>query len=105
MPFKKAEELEEVETIDGDNGSKYKMVGKCLQCNNKVYLCLTHPLRDAGIDAQWAAVYVPGASMMGQGEKEAPQLYCQAHDPTRSMRREGLRPGDPIPGDVWQSQR
>lgn len=88
-----------------ENGAKYKVAGLCLQCNNPVYQCITHPLRDPMMDSKWAAVYVPGASMMGAGEKEAPMVYCQAHDPTRSMRREGIRPGEQLPGDNWTPLR
>ena len=117
MAYKRKEEVEEVEeevvvekvvekVVDKDiweaaNGAKYKVAGVCLVCGNKVYQCITHPLRDEMMDSKWAAVYVPGASMMGAGEKEAPQLYCQAHDPTRSMRRDGIRPGEELPGDLW----
>lgn len=101
----KKDELEMVETWEGANGSKYKVAGVCLVCGNKVYKCMTHPLRDEGLDARWAAVAVPGASMMGGGSKEPPQLYCQAHDPTRSIRREGMRPGDIMSGDSWTPRR
>ena len=98
--------VEEVEEIyEGVNGSKYKVAGVCLVCGNKVYKCMTHPLRDAGLDARWAVVAVPGASGMGGGIREKPQYYCQAHDPTRSMRHEGMRPGDVMSGDVWSPQR
>jgi hypothetical protein len=104
MPPRKVEEVEEVEEaeiFEAPNGAKYKVVGVCLVCNNKVYQCITHPLRDGMLDSKWAAVYVPGASMMGAGEKEMPMLYCQEDDPTRSMRRDGIRPGEHLPGDQW----
>lgn len=99
------EVVEEKEIWESPNGAKYEVAGTCLSCGNKVYQCITHPLRDPMMDSKWAAVYVPGASMMGAGVKEAPQLYCQAHDPTRNMRRSGLRPGEQLPGDEWQPQR
>lgn len=106
MPPRKVEEVEVEEEIwEAPNGAKYKVAGTCLQCHNKVYQCITHPLRDEMMDSKWAAVYVPGASLMGAGEKEAPQMYCQAHDPTRSMRRDGVRPGEPLPGDNWTPLR
>lgn len=103
MPTKKeaAEEVVQEELFEAANGAKYKVAGVCLLCGNKVYQCLTHPVRDEMLDSKWAAVYVPGASMMGVGEKEQPQLYCQEHDPTRSMRRQGIRPGEQLPGDQW----
>ena len=104
-PVKEVKAVKDKDILEFANGAKYKVAGVCLQCGNKVYQCKTHPLRDEALDARWAAVYVPGASMMGGGVKEEPQLYCQAHDPTRSMRREGMRPGDIMSGDVWSPQR
>lgn len=100
MPAKK-EEVEQEELWEASNGAKYKVAGVCQVCGNKVYQCITHPLRDEMMDGKYAAVYVPGASMMGEGDQEKPQMYCQAHDPTRSMRRDGIRPGEELPGDLW----
>lgn len=102
---KEAVEEGQEELFEASNGAKYKVAGVCQVCGNKVYQCITHPLRDEMLDSKWAAVYVPGASMMGVGEKEMPQLYCQEHDPTRSMRRQGLRPGEQLPGDQWTPKR
>jgi len=102
MPVKKAEE---VEIREGAEGSKYKFAGKCEVCGKDLWVCISHPLRDPAVDATEVAVFVPGSRNMMGGEPEQAATYCRRHDPTAGMRRDGIRPGDPLPGDVWQPQR
>ena len=98
------QKVEEVERRDGANDSVYELAGTCSICGKKVWVCKTHPKRDSSIDNDDVAVFVVGSR--GGGEvAEPPMTYCIKHDPTRSMRRSGIKHGDPIPGDVWQPQR
>lgn len=97
------------EVIEFGNGAKYQNVGQCMACLTPVYQCITNRVRDDGAIGNRLAVYVAGARPPAPlaGETaivpEPPSLYCQAHDPTRTMRHGGIRlePGEPMKEQYW----
>ena len=98
---------QEVETREGANGSKYKLVGTCRVCGRKLWKCTTAPNFDMGIEHEETAVFVVGGRNIGGGGGEPEPLitYCKAHNPMAGMKRAGLKPGDQIPGDLWKPQQ
>jgi len=88
-------ELKDVEVGEEEEITKYP--GSCLACGMPLYIIVEGS--NTGAIGDQLAVFVVGA----QGER--PATYCQAHDPTRKLRREGLKPGTPIPGELFQIQK
>lgn len=109
MPAKKVEEVEdvvvpEIEMREGANGSKYKFVGNCAICGKKLWKCTTAPNFDMGIEMEETAVFVAGARNSG-ANAESLATYCKKHNPVAHMKRGGVKPGEPLPGDTWKPLR
>ena len=104
-------EEKDVTIIDGANGSRYKLVGKCLACKKEVYQCISAPLIDPVIEATIGVVIVPNsrpAFPTRDTIPEKPSYYCQDHHPYKHMRnRHGkkLEGGATVDGDSWAPLR
>jgi hypothetical protein len=87
------------------SGAKYELAGQCQICGKKVWHCISHPLRDAGMDKTDIAVFVPSGRPTTPSDDyvpEPPTVYCIVHDPTRNMQnRRGRAPGETPLGDNW----
>jgi len=84
------------------NGAKYEAVGPCALCGETVYKCVTHPVRDEGMDKSFVAAFVVQGSAKSD---EPPALYCQKCDPTKKMRKAGKPANEPMSGDSWSPLR
>lgn len=105
MPAKKEEVVAEpVETKEGANGSRYELVGKCAVCGMKLWICVTKPNIDLAITRMESPVYVNNGRVTG-GEETEKTVYCKRHDPYAHLKRNrGLKPGEELPGDLYQPQ-
>jgi len=88
-------EMRDVEIGTEDEITNYP--GVCMSCGVPLYVL--HEGKNVGAIGDQLAVCVVGA----QGER--PATYCQVHDPTRRMRRAGLKEGEIMPGDLFQIQQ
>ena len=106
MVAKKEEVVEEVETKEGLNNSKYELVGQCQVCKMKLWKCISKPNIDLGITRTESPVYVNNGRNTGGDNESEKTVYCKRHDPYAHLKNNrGANPGEPLPGDVWQPQR
>jgi hypothetical protein len=105
-------EEKDAKYLDFPNGARYKVAGNCAICGIELYDCLTYPIVDLSLQKSVTrAVFVPNSRPAFPTRDTIPQkptVYCQEHDPTRSMRnRHGkkLEGGATVDGDSWAPLR